>query len=82
MKNINDSFILFRRLSVWSCVLAVSAVFLLLIAYNAAIWVSLDFNPYFFYIDSCMDLGGQWNYDANQCEGSALYNEWKERTIW
>jgi hypothetical protein len=36
-------------------------------------------NPY---IDSCLDLGGRWNYEIKDCKGSAAYIEWKERTWW
>lgn len=42
----------------------------------------LIFDPYFFYIDSCLDLGGRWNAALNTCEGSAAYEAWKARTIW
>jgi len=53
---------------------------LLLISYLIFIWVMHDYNPYFFYIDSCLDLGGRWNYEINDCEGSESYREWKDRT--
>ncbi len=66
----------------WLCTLAITSLLMLIIIYNVTIWILLDFNPFFFYIDSCMDLGGRWNYDTNDCEGSEKYNEWKERTIW
>ncbi len=40
-------------------------------------WYFLIHDPYFFSIDSCLDLGGRWNYEINECEGSPRYIEWQ-----
>jgi hypothetical protein len=29
--------------------------------------------------DSCLDLGGVWNYETSTCEQSPLYDEWRKR---
>ena len=82
MKNIKS--ILSKILKAWMlfCTFMVSSIVALLIVYNVSIWATLGFDPHFFYIDTCLDLGGVWNYDENICEQSDAYNEWKERTVW
>lgn len=54
----------------------IGSIVLLLIALLLLLLV----DPYFFYIDACLDGGGQWNEEVNDCEGSKSYTEWKERT--
>jgi hypothetical protein len=53
---------------------------ILLILFLIPVLYLIVFDPYFFYIDSCLDLGGSWNEEINDCEGSKSYKEWKERT--
>lgn len=36
--------------------------------YLVALWVTTDFNPYFLQIDSCLDRGGIWLDEVNQCD--------------
>lgn len=64
------------------CTFIVSSFVLLIILYTLFEWVVFGFKLDFFYIDSCLDLGGRWNYELDECEGSQSYIEWKERTIW
>lgn len=41
---------------------------LIIVGYLFALWVAYDFNPDFLKSDSCLDLGGRWNYEENRCE--------------
>lgn len=66
----------------WLCTIAVSTPIILIFMYAFALWVASGFDLYFFYSDTCVDLGGIWSNESHQCEGSSSYDEWKERTIW
>ena len=35
-----------------------------------ALWIAHDFHPDFMKIDSCLDSGGHWNYESQECEDS------------
>ncbi len=36
--------------------------------HSLVIWIVLDFDPYFWQIDGCLDGGGRWNDAINQCD--------------
>lgn len=75
MKNIKFS----KPLKILSCIIA--GFFILFFAVPVLLIYGLNgFHPYAFYIDSCLDLGGRWNYEINDCEGSESYDNWKDRT--
>jgi hypothetical protein len=44
------------------------ALGLIIVVYLAALFISHDGNADFLKIDSCLDSGGQWNYEAGMCE--------------
>lgn len=80
MKNIKLIMLKSIKACMYFCAAIVCLILLLLVVYHIVLWIALDFDPYFFYIDSCLDLGGSWNEEINDCEGSESYKEWKERT--
>lgn len=82
MKNIKWVFNKFWKAWIWLSIIAVSLLVTLVITYTVSLWAVSGFDPYFFYSDTCIDLGGVWNNESHQCEGSESYDEWKERTIW
>lgn len=44
-------------------------LFMMVIAlYNIFLFVASDYNIHFLEIDKCIDLGGKWDYHANECE--------------
>ncbi len=62
---INIKLVFFRlwKLWMWLCTLMVTGILVALVGL-------LLIDPFFFQIDSCMDAGGVWNYDASECEGA------------
>lgn len=58
----------------------VSIPILLIAAYNLALWPSTGFNPDYAKIDTCLDLGGRWNYEIRACEGSKFFKSRKQDT--
>ena len=44
------------------------ALGLIIVVYLAALFISHGGNPDFLTIDSCLDSGGKWNYEARMCE--------------
>jgi hypothetical protein len=62
------------------CTFCISGYILLYIISSLVMWIILDYDPYFVYIDACLDLGGVWNDETKDCEKSELYNKWKQRT--
>jgi hypothetical protein len=67
MKNTKKTLGFFFKIWMYFCTTIVTGIFLLLVFYNIAIWVTLDFDPYFMQIDSCMDEGGVWEDDLDVC---------------
>lgn len=48
--------------------LGVALIALAGLLYVLLVFVAHDFNPDAFAIDSCLDVGGRWNYTARRCE--------------
>lgn len=67
MKNINKS--TSKKLIRLTGIIAAAFIFLLCVPFLIS-WVLLDFHPYAGQIDSCMDAGGVWNDETNQCDGA------------
>lgn len=67
MKNININVITqkLKRIALFFSILL--AIFVL--PYWVVLWISLDFNPDFLSIDSCMDSGGAWHEEKRACVG-------------
>ncbi len=63
MKNIKYYSRLIWKLWMYFCAFVVSLYALFYIT----LWAFFDFNPYFLSIDSCIDLGGVWDYAKNVC---------------
>ncbi len=53
--------------------LFLAAYALLFIVVDVAIWILLDFNPHYREIDYCMDKGGVWDDEKDECEGARTY---------
>ncbi|MCC6598471.1 MAG: hypothetical protein IT559_06750 [Alphaproteobacteria bacterium] len=70
MKNIKPVASRVWKIGKWVCALLLAAYVLVFSVYTLAIWASLDFNPHFMEIESCMDAGGVWDYDINECDGA------------
>lgn len=51
------------KLWMWVCTFMVSVPLVLLAGL-------LLIDPFFFQIDSCLDAGGRWNEEINECEGA------------
>lgn len=62
------------------CTFFVTITLIAFLGMEVAIWATLDFSPYYSYIERCMDLGGVWNDQIKDCEGSEMYNQWKQRS--
>lgn len=45
----------------WICTLAVTGLLVITAGF-------LLVDPYFFQVDSCLDVGGHWNYKENVCK--------------
>lgn len=78
MKNIRVFFKNLWKLWMYFCTALVSLAGTMLVIFCIITFTLLG-NPY---IDSCLDLGGRWNDQIHDCEGSPAYNAWKERTWW
>ena len=63
MKNI-------RRYALKLIKLCLYTIFALMILLAVSILALLIFEPDFLHIDSCLDAGGRWDYDARICEVS------------
>jgi hypothetical protein len=59
-----------KRLFSWPVVILIAplaAAALLIVLYFVTMWAATDFNPDFLSIDSCLDAGGAWDYEARRC---------------
>lgn len=79
MKKIRKLSSLLWRMWMNGCTAIVSFGVLTLLSINITMWARTGFNPDYSRIDRCLDLGGRWNYELRDCEGSESYKEWKQK---
>lgn len=71
MKNIKKALSLFWKLWMYFSTAVVTFLCSLFLAYTVFLWVISDFSPDFLSMNSCLDAGGRWDYEARACEYAA-----------